>query len=399
MPIVKINKNYKRLYTSEDDLIIITGGRASGKSFVVADWACRNTYHKNETILYTRYTLTAAKDSIIPEYKDKIDLFNAENHFNITESCITNLITESKILFKGIKNSSGNQTANLKSIKDPTKWICDEAIEIPDYDTFQKIRRSLRKKGSKIQTILLLNPENLEHWICQKFFIKNNIPDDFNGSVNGITYIHTTYLDNLDNLDEVFLNDARDTKLEDINEYNNIFLGYWGSYLLKKLFPNEKLQKFTLDQINIKDSIVAASYTDTANGGDYFCTVYVEVINNKAFVLDVMYNKDVIILNQEQLPSFIIRNKIKYNVIESNAQGYLFGKNIQNAIGENYQVALHNNSQNKETRIKVRAFDILNFFIFRTDIDENIEYKQFMFDLCSYVYNAKNKTLFKKKGI
>lgn len=226
---IKINEKYIPLYNSQDDVIIVTGGRGSGKSFAVADYACRDTYTRGEKVLYTRYTLTSAKTSIIPEYKEKIELFNAEKYFHVTDEEIINTKTESSILFKGIRNSAGNQTANLKSIKDPTKWILDEAEELPDYNTFQKIKRSLRKKGSKIQTVLVLNPSHREHWIYKYFFEKNKVPDYFNGSINGITFIHTTYLDNLENLDETFLKDAEKTKKENYEEYEHIFLGKYES--------------------------------------------------------------------------------------------------------------------------------------------------------------------------
>ena len=83
---IEINEKYEPLYTSSDDLIIITGGRGSGKSFVLADWACRTTYQENQKILYTRYTLTSTKTSIIPEYTEKIDMLEVREHFDITQN-------------------------------------------------------------------------------------------------------------------------------------------------------------------------------------------------------------------------------------------------------------------------------------------------------------------------
>lgn len=224
---IRISEKYQPLYTSEDSLILITGGRGSGKSFAVADFACRLTYEKGQKILYNRYTLSAAEISIIPEYNEKIELLNAQKDFKQVGNEIVNTRTESQIIFKGIKTSSGNQTANLKSIKDPTTWIIEEGEEIPDYQTFQKIKRSFRKKGIKMRIILVLNPAYKKHWIYQTFFKPNNIPDYFNGSVDGITYIHTSYLDNLENLNEDFIVDAEKTKQNNPAEYEHEFLGRW----------------------------------------------------------------------------------------------------------------------------------------------------------------------------
>ena len=56
------------------DTIIVTGGRDSGKSFGVSLIACEAASTYNHRILYTRYTLKSAEDSIIPDFTEKIDL-------------------------------------------------------------------------------------------------------------------------------------------------------------------------------------------------------------------------------------------------------------------------------------------------------------------------------------
>lgn len=236
---IKISEKYQPLYTSDDSLIIVTGGRGSGKSFAIADYACRLTYEVGQKILYNRYTLTSAEISIIPEYQEKITLLNAERDFVTVGNEVTNKRTAGTILFKGIKTSSGNQTANLKSIKDPTTLIIEEAEEIPDYETFQKIRRSFRKKGIKVRIILVLNPPYKTHWIYQEFFKPNDIPDMFNGSVNDITFIHTTYLDNINNLNDDFIKDAETTKQNKPSEYDHVFLGKWGQEAVGALWTEK----------------------------------------------------------------------------------------------------------------------------------------------------------------
>lgn len=63
-------------------------------------------------------------------------------------------MTGSRIMFRGIKTSSGNQTAKLKSIQGITTFVCDEAEEWTSEEEFDKIMLSIRKKG--IQTALSL---------------------------------------------------------------------------------------------------------------------------------------------------------------------------------------------------------------------------------------------------
>ena len=114
---------YNPLYTDKEHFIIlVTGGRASGKSFNLSAFNERLTFEKSEdksfahTILYTRYTMVSAHMSIIPEMMEKIELDGTGKYFRATKTDIINTRSGGKIMFRGIKTSSGNQTAKLKSI-------------------------------------------------------------------------------------------------------------------------------------------------------------------------------------------------------------------------------------------------------------------------------------------
>ena len=61
--------------------------------------------------------MTSAHLSIIPEFQEKLDLFGVNDHFEINRSVILNKLSKSEIIFKGLKTSSGDQTANLKSLQ------------------------------------------------------------------------------------------------------------------------------------------------------------------------------------------------------------------------------------------------------------------------------------------
>lgn len=88
----------------------------------------------------------------------------------MTKSEIINKKSKSEIIFRGLKTSSGDQTANLKSLQGVTTWILDEAEELTDEATFDKINLSVRIKGKHNRVILILNPSTKEHWIYQRFF-------------------------------------------------------------------------------------------------------------------------------------------------------------------------------------------------------------------------------------
>lgn len=60
--------------------------------------------------------MSSSEIFVIPEFNEKIELDNTEEHFRVTKNEIVNKYSGSEILFRGIKTSSGKQTAKLKSI-------------------------------------------------------------------------------------------------------------------------------------------------------------------------------------------------------------------------------------------------------------------------------------------
>jgi phage terminase large subunit len=175
--------------------VVFTGGRDSGKSHVVSRSLCDAATNYNHRILYTRYTLTSAQDSIIPDFIEKMSMLNYEQYFHVTKDRIIGNHNDSKIVFKGIKTSSGMQTANLKSLKDFSMFVVEEAEEFPSYDEWDKIQLSIRATDVQALNVLVLNPTTKKHWIYTEFFKRNGVKEGFNGIRNGIMFIHTTYLD------------------------------------------------------------------------------------------------------------------------------------------------------------------------------------------------------------
>jgi len=192
---ILINDKYKPLFDKKTRYNVISGGRGSGKSFSVALYLLLLTFEESRTILFSRYTMTSIAISIFPEFRDKIDMLNLGDIFNITKSEIINMQTGSKIIFRGIKTGSSVQTANLKSIANVDTLVIDEAEEIPNEDTFDKIDLSIRSSLHFNKIILLFNPTTKASWIYERFYEKRGIKDGCNLVTKDITYIHTTYLD------------------------------------------------------------------------------------------------------------------------------------------------------------------------------------------------------------
>lgn len=242
-----LNKKYHSLFSGNSRYYVITGGRGSGKSYSLNVFLLMLTYEVGHVILFTRYTLTSAHVSIIPEFIEKIELNGLQHHFNITKDEIINLRTGSKILFKGIKTSSGTQTANLKSLSGVTTWVLDEAEELVDEDIFDKIDFSIRDKNKQNRVILVLNPSTKEHFIYKKFFESKGVKDGSNLTKENNTYIHTTYLDNFENLSKSFILQIEETKKNRVEKYNHVILGGWLDKAEGVVFTNWSFGEFNPD--------------------------------------------------------------------------------------------------------------------------------------------------------
>jgi len=242
--LLTLNKKYENLFSSESRYYVVSGGRGSSKSYSINTFLLLLTYEVGHVILFTRYTLTSAHISIIPEFIDKIETAQLRGDFNITKDEIVNLKTGSKILFKGIKTSSGTQTANLKSLAGVTTWVLDEAEELIDETIFDKIDFSIRAKNLQNRVVLILNPVTKQHFIYKRFFESKGIEAGSNIVQQDTTYIHTSYLDNYDNLSESYINQIELMKKNNINKYKHVILGGWLDKAEGVVFTNWSFGEF-----------------------------------------------------------------------------------------------------------------------------------------------------------
>jgi len=241
--VIDINPKYQAI-GNDTGYYVSTGSRAAGKSVSVNIMLVLLTYEANQTILFTRYTLTSAYVSIIPEFIEKIELLDKFDDFHITKDEIINIRAGSKIVFKGIKTSSGDQTANRKYITGVTTWELDEAEELTDKETFDKIDLTIRETKNQNRIIHILNPTTKEHWIYQRFFEDKGIQEGINTSKDNTSYIHTTYQDNLKNLSESFLKQIEELKIRRPLKYKHAIMGGWLNKAEGVIFNNWKIGDF-----------------------------------------------------------------------------------------------------------------------------------------------------------
>jgi phage terminase large subunit len=245
---IVLNDKWKALLNNTR-YFIISGGRGSSKSFGVGTFTSLLSFEKGHKILFTRQTMTSAHLSIIPEFQEKIELLESQDKFEVTKTDIINKQSGSEIIFRGLKTSSGDQTANLKSLQGVTDWILEEAEELMDESTFDKINLSVRQKGVQNRVIIIFNPTTKEHWIYKRFFEQEGVEGGFNGVKNNITYIHTTYEDNIEHLDKSFLDEIERIKETNPKKYQHTILGGWLDKAEGVVFTNWKFGEFNPNQL------------------------------------------------------------------------------------------------------------------------------------------------------
>jgi len=199
---------------------------------------------KGIRILFTRFTMVSAHLSIIPEFLEKIGLLGFEEMFSVNKAEVLNKSNHSDILFRGIRTSAGNQTASLKSLQGISTWVLDEAEELIDEDIFDTIDLSIREKDIQNRIILILNPVTKEHWIYTRFFQEKGVEAGFNGFKGNVCYIHSTYLDNKENLSTSFLERIKTLKHTNIKKFTHKILGGWLDKAEGVVFDNWSIGEF-----------------------------------------------------------------------------------------------------------------------------------------------------------
>ena len=202
---------------------------------------------KGIRILFTRFTMVSAHLSIIPEFLEKIGLLGFQEIFSVNKAEVFNKSNNSDILFRGIRTSAGNQTASLKSLQGISCWVLDEAEELIDEDIFDTIDLSIREKDTQNRIILILNPVTKEHWIYNRFFQDKGVQAGFNGVRGNVCYIHSTYLDNKDNLSTSFLERIKTIKHTNIKKYTHKIMGGWLDKAEGVVFDNWSIGEFNPD--------------------------------------------------------------------------------------------------------------------------------------------------------
>lgn len=294
---IKTLEPYIPLYENKDKFIIlITGGRGSSKSYSTSTFIERLTFEYNKDrkiahqILYTRYTMVSAGMSIIPEFLEKCELDGTDMYFRKAGNDVVNTMTGSRVMFRGINTSSGNQTAKLKSIQGVTTFVVDEAEEWVNEDEFERIMLSIRTKGLQNRVIIIMNPADSNHWVYQRFIKDTHKIEYFDGvpvqisTHPNVLHIHTTYLCNAQNLSEQFLKETLAMKTTKPERYAHIVMGQWADVAEGAVFKKWGI----VDEFPAYAKKVARSM-DLGYSQDPTAIVRCGIVDNRLYIDELCY--------------------------------------------------------------------------------------------------------------
>ena len=302
-----LNSKYKNLANKKCRYFLLTGGRGSSKSYTATSFSTMLTMEEKSKTLFTRYTMTSARLSIIPEFLDKLEIFDWAHHYTINRDEIINNKNGSSVIFRGLKTSAGNQTANLKSLQGVNNWILDEAEELMSEDDFDTIDLSIRDKEKQNRIILIMNPTTKEHWIYKKFFESRGVSEGFNGIVGDTCYIHTTYLDNILNLSESYIKRLEEIKVNNPNKYKHKILGSWLKKAEGVVFDNWSYGQFNPDNLQTSCGMDFGFSVDP----DTLTEVAIDKNKKKIYLKELIYRNG---LGTDALAKIIL-NKVNNKLI------------------------------------------------------------------------------------
>lgn len=303
---IEPQKIYAPLYHNKDKFVIlVTGGRGSGKSFNVSTFIERLLFEVRHPspakrivhqILYTRYTMVSAHISVIPEFMEKVELDGHSKFFRSTKTDVKNLRSGGCVMFRGIKTSSGVQTAKLKSIHGITTFVVDEAEEWVSEKEFETIMLSIRQLGIQNRIIIVMNPTDNNHWVYKRFIENTYKLVEIDGvqvqisTHPNVLHIHTTYFDNLENLSPEFLKEVEDMKVNNPEKYAHVVIGRWADVAEGAVF-----KRFGIVDEFPKHAKKVALGLDFGFAHDPSACVKCGIVDNDLYIDEVFYKTGMLV--------------------------------------------------------------------------------------------------------
>ncbi|MBI5727554.1 MAG: phage terminase large subunit [Ignavibacteriales bacterium] len=159
------------------------------------------------------------------------------------------------------------------------------------------------------------------------------------------------------------------------------------------LFPIGELKRFSLNDLKSWDAVIG--YVDVADEGtDYLAALIGKLSGKKIYITDVVFTQEDIRVTEALVAQQLLETWCNDCTVESNNGGKGFALNVEKLLRKTISRCSINwiaNTDNKVTRIIMKAGMIKEYFYFRDDYEPGSHYDVFMRQLTSYVLMGKNK--------
>lgn len=237
----------------------------------------------------SRYTSRSVKFSIYRDILDLIDQFGLKQYVEVTGDEIRCKLNDNSIITHSMRLADGTMSAKGKGLSHVTHLIIDEAQELPSEEEYIKVIDTFRQKGVERKIFVVFNPGSKRHWLFKRFFIGSvHVPNPkWNDSH---LFIHTTYKDNIDNLDQSKVQEWERAQFEDPIYYLHHILG--------EFTEGAEGQIFTNFQVGVPDPLIDYETTyglDWGFASDPTALIRVKKHNDKVYLKEMLYDRNLTI--------------------------------------------------------------------------------------------------------
>jgi len=160
-----------------------------------------------------------------------------------------------------------------------------------------------------------------------------------------------------------------------------------------KLFRKDSFNYFDFNEFDVKKTFARISITDpnAKKEGDFFASIIVGFIDKKAYILDVIFNKNNTNYNVPKLGKLINEYSCNVSIVEINQGGdMLYNSVVSEVDNELYRIVGTHETGVKQYKIDINSSFITKYVYFRNDNKVSSEYLEFINNLANYTKKAKH---------
>jgi phage terminase large subunit len=239
------------LFTSTMRNIVIPGGRASGKSWAVAQYLVLRARERWERILCCRETQTSISASNKQLIEDTIKRLGLSDEFNVLNDSITHKQTGSEFIFSGLRDGG----ARIRSLEGATIAHVEESQQI-SRKSLETLIPTIRAPGS--QLIFTLNPDLKTDAVAAAFLARER-PD---------TLVLWCNYDSNPWCSDAIRAEAEWSRQVDQESYDHIWLGQFRTHAFACILAGKfEVRDFDTDVIERMPGAQALFGLDFTSGG------------------------------------------------------------------------------------------------------------------------------------